>query len=178
VAVRAGEEQLRPRGAPLLVVRPLHLVEDEHVARAGRHLDRAALDRRVLVDALLARDEADALVAELRRQPPVRLLREHAERPRVNAAPPLREERQRVMRLTGVRRPEVRDDGLRRRPPLGELDLDPVLGPPHRGALVRAGRAGVPRRARGAPRGSRASAPCHRATVAAGGDRPGSRTRP
>ena len=117
VAVLAGEQQLRPRRAALLVVRPLHLVEHEHLARARRHLDRAAEDRRVLVDALLARDEPDALVAELRRQPPVRLLREHPERPCVDAAPPLREELERVVGLAGVRRPEVRDDRLRRRSP-------------------------------------------------------------
>ena len=33
VAVLPGEEKLRPRRAPLLVVRPLHLVEDEHLTR-------------------------------------------------------------------------------------------------------------------------------------------------
>ena len=87
VAILAGEEQLRPRRAALLVVRPLHLVEHQHVARAGGHLDGAAEDRRVLVDALLAGDEPDPLVAQLRRQPAVRLLGEHSQRPGVDASP-------------------------------------------------------------------------------------------
>ena len=46
VAVLAGEEQLRPGRAALLVVCPLDLVEHEHLARSGGHLDRAAEDRR------------------------------------------------------------------------------------------------------------------------------------
>jgi hypothetical protein len=66
MAVFAGEEELRPGGATLLVVGPLHLVEDEDVARRGRHLDGAAQDRSVLVDALLPRDETDLPGAELR----------------------------------------------------------------------------------------------------------------
>ena len=86
VAVLAGEQQPRPGGAALGVVRPLHLVEHEHLARARRHLDRAADDRRVVVDPLLAGDEADALLAELGREPAVRLLREHPQRRRVDAA--------------------------------------------------------------------------------------------
>ena len=73
----------------------------------------------------------------------VRLLREHAERPGVDASPLLGEELERVVGLARVRRPEMRDDRLRRRTPLGQPDLDPVLGTPDRGALVRAGRAGV-----------------------------------
>ena len=67
-AILAREEQLCPRRAALLVVRPLHLVEHEHLPRAGSHLDGAAEDRRALVDALLAGDEADPLVAQLRRR--------------------------------------------------------------------------------------------------------------
>ena len=85
VPVLAREEQARPGRAALAVVRPLHLVEHEHLAGERRHLGRAADDRRVLVDALLPRDEADALGAELRGQPAVRLLGEHAQRRREDA---------------------------------------------------------------------------------------------
>ena len=66
VPVLAGEQELRPGSPPLLVVGPLHLVHDEDVAGSGRHLDRAAEDRRVLVDALFPRDETDFARAELR----------------------------------------------------------------------------------------------------------------
>ena len=59
VAVIAAEQQPRPGGAALRVVRPLHLVEHEHLALARCHLDRAANDRCVLVHALLARHQAD-----------------------------------------------------------------------------------------------------------------------
>ena len=109
--VLAAEHQARPRGAAFLVLGPLHLVEHERLAVHRRHLRGAADDRRVLVDALLAGDEADAFVAELGREPAVRLLREHAQRRRVHAAAGLDEESQRVVRLPRVRRPEVRDDG-------------------------------------------------------------------
>ena len=61
------------------------------------------------VDALLAGDEADAVLPDFGRQPPVRLLREHAQRRRVDAAAVLDEEAQRVVRLAGVRRAEMRD---------------------------------------------------------------------
>ena len=71
-----GEQKLRPRRAALLVVRPLHLVEDEHLAVSRRHLDGAAQHRRVLVDPLLARDQPDLLLAE--------------QRPRAGGAPPAR----------------------------------------------------------------------------------------
>ena len=167
MAVLAGEEQLGPRGAALLVVGPLHLVEDEHLALSGRHLDGAAEDRRVVVEPFLARDEADLLLAEQRSEPAMGLLREHPQRPRVDAAPVLGEERERVVRLAGVRRPEMRDDGLGRRPPLGEPDLDLSLGALHRGALVRARGACVPGSPGRTPRRARAAAARHRATVAA-----------
>ena len=81
MAILAGQQELRPRGAALLVVGPLHLVEHEHIARVGRHLDGAAEDRRVLVHALLAGDEPDAVVTELRGEAAMRFLREHPERP-------------------------------------------------------------------------------------------------
>ena len=150
VAVLAREQQLRPRRAALLVVGPLHLVEHEHVARARRHLHRAAEDRRVLVDALLARDEPDALVAEPGREPPVRLLREHPERPCVDAPPPLREELERVVGLAGVRRAEVRDDRLRRRSPRRAAGSrsDPRRAAPRR-ACTRRSRGRGARRATG-----------------------------
>ncbi len=80
------------------------------------------------------------------------LLGEHPQRPCVDAAPLLGEELERVMGLPGVRRPEVCDDRLGRRAPLGKPDLDPILGAPDRRALVRARRAGVARRTRGAAR--------------------------
>ena len=143
VAVLAGEEQLRPGRPPLLVVRPLDLVQDEHLAGAGGHLDGAAENRRLLVDPLLAGDQADPLLPEPRAEAAVRLLREHAERPGVDPSPPVGEELERVVGLARVRRPEMRDDRLRRRTTLGQPDRDPVLGTPDRSALVRAGRAGV-----------------------------------
>ena len=77
VAVLAREQQLRPGRAALLVVGPLHLVEHEHLAGAGSHLDGAAENRCGLVDALLARDQPDLLVAEPASETAVRLLREH-----------------------------------------------------------------------------------------------------
>ena len=122
VAVLAAEHEPRPRRAALLVLGPLHLVEDERLAAHRRHLRGAADDRRVRIDALLAGDEADAVLAELLREAPVRLLREHAQRRRVDAAPVLDEEPQRVVGLAGVRRPEVRDHRLR---------LDGALGQPN-----------------------------------------------
>src|SRR4029078_4550142 len=54
LAIDAGEEQPRPRGATLGVVRPLHLVEHEQLTRPRRHLDRRAEDRRALARVLLA----------------------------------------------------------------------------------------------------------------------------
>ena len=80
-----------------------------------RHLDGRADDRCALVDALLAGDEADVLFADPLAEAPVRLLREHPERARVDARPLLGELPERRVRLPGVRRAEVRDDPLRRR---------------------------------------------------------------
>jgi hypothetical protein len=77
----------------------LHLVEHEHLAPRRRHLDRAADDRRALVDALLAGDQADLFLAELGGQPPVRLLRQHAQRPRVDAPALLLQHLERVVGL-------------------------------------------------------------------------------
>ena len=76
------------------------------------------------------------------------LLGEHPQRPGVDAPAVLGEELEGIVRLAGVRRPEVRDDGLRRCPPLRQPDLDPVLGAPNRGALVGTGRAGMAGRRR------------------------------
>ena len=121
--VLAGEEQPRPGGAALAVVGPLHLVEDENLARERRHLRRAADDRRVLVHALLAGDEADVLRAELRAQAAMRLLGEHPERRREDAAPRVGEELERGVGLARVGRPDVRDDGLRLRAPERKDDL-------------------------------------------------------
>ena len=115
-SVLAGEQQLGPRRAPLLVVRPLHLVEHEHLAPVRRHLDGAAEDRRVLVDPLLTREQADPVRADDRAEPAVGLLREHPQRAGVDTAPLLGEERERVVGLARVRRPEVGDDGRRLAP--------------------------------------------------------------
>ena len=76
--VLAAEQEPRPRRAALLVLSPLHLVEHERLARERGHLGGAADDRRVGIDALLAGDETDPPLAELCREAPVRLLREHA----------------------------------------------------------------------------------------------------
>src|SRR5512146_2658108 len=48
VPVLRTEQEAGPRGASLLVVCPLHLVEDEHLAVKRRHLGRAADDPGVL----------------------------------------------------------------------------------------------------------------------------------
>ena len=122
VAIIAAEHQPRPRRPALVVLRPLHLVEHQRLAAHRRHLRGAADDRRVRVDALLAGDDADALLADLGREAAVRLLREHAQRRRVHAAAGLDEEAQRVVRLARVRRPQVRDDGLRLGRAVGEPD--------------------------------------------------------
>ena len=89
------------------------------------------IGRRV-VDPLLAGDEADRILAELGREAAVRLLREHPQRPGVDAAAALLQDLERVVRLARVRRPEVRDDRLGLRPPLRERDLDRALGALHR----------------------------------------------
>ena len=115
LAVLAGEQEPRPGRAALRVVGPLHLVEDEQLARVRCHLHRRADHRRVLVDPLLAGDESDVLGADPLAEPSVRLLREHAQRPCVDARALLRELLQRGVRLPRVRRPEVRDDALRLR---------------------------------------------------------------
>ena len=133
VAVVTGEQEARPGRAALGIVRPLHLVEHEHLARRRRHLDRAADDRSVLVDALLPRDEADGVGADLRRQPAMCLLREHPQRPRVDAATALLEHLERVVRLAGVRRAEMRHHGLGLDTTLRERDLDRALGALHSG---------------------------------------------
>ena len=167
MAVIPGEQKLRPRRAALLVVRPLHLVEDEHLTVSRCHLDRAAQHRRVLVDPLLARDQPDLLLAEQGPEPAVRLLREHPQRAGVDAAPLLGEERQCVMRLAGVRRPEVRDDALGLSPPLGESDLDLSLGALHGRAFVGTGGPCVSCGPGRSPRRTRTATTGHRATVAA-----------
>ena len=160
VAVLAAEQEPRPGRAALLVLRPLHLVEHERLAARRRHLGGAAHDRRARVDPLLARDEADALVAELGREPSVRLLGEHPQRRGVDAAAGLDEEAERVVRLAGIRRPEVRDHRLR---------LDAALGQPHGQLGDGSPRRCLPPPVPLAPAGSLlslVSASCHEATVA------------
>ena len=139
--VLAAEHQARPGRAAFLVLRPLHLVEHERLTVKWSHLRRAADDRRVGIDALLAGDEADALLAELGGEPAVRLLREHPQRRRVDAAAVLDEEPQRVVRLPGVRRSEMGDHRLRldssaaaagrsaRRPASGRLPRRMAIAP-------------------------------------------------
>ena len=106
----------------------------------------------MLVDALFPRHEADAVLPERRRESPMSLLRQHPQRPCVHAGAMLREVGEGIVRLAGVRRPEVRDDRVGRRPPLRQPDLDAILGAPHGGVLVGARRAGVAGRAGRAPR--------------------------
>ena len=76
-----------------------------------------------LVDPLLAGDEADVLGAELRAQAAVRLLGEHPQRRREDAAPRLGKELECGVSLARVGRPDVRDDGLRLGAPEREDDL-------------------------------------------------------
>ena len=66
-----------------------------------------------VVDALLARDEADRVRAELGGEAAVRLLGEHPQRPGVDAAAALLQHLERVVGLAGVRRAEVGDDATR-----------------------------------------------------------------
>ena len=61
-------------------------------------------------------------------EPAVRLLREHPQRPGVDAAPRLGELLERGVGLPGVRRPEVRDDALGLALARRQRDLDPALG--------------------------------------------------
>ena len=128
LAVLTREQKARPRGAALRVVGPLHLVEDEQLARVRRHLDRRADDGRVLVHALLARDEPDVLGPDPLAEAPVSLLREHAQRAGVDARALLRQLLQRGVRLARVRGAEVRDDALRLCSPDGQRDGDAALG--------------------------------------------------
>ena len=106
----------------------------------------------VVVDALLARDEADRVLAELGREAAVRLLREHPQRPGVDAAAPLLQELERVVGLARVGRAEVRDDGS---PAATAAAAARSRSRPRRGARPRA----CPQRAPagGAPSGSGAS---------------------
>ena len=131
VAIIAAEHQPRPRRPALVVLRPLHLVEHQRLAAHRRHLRGAADDRRLRVDALLPRHEAD-VVPEISRQAPVRLLREHAQGCCVDAAAAFDQELQRVVGLPGVRRPEVRDDRLRLTRTLGQPDGQVRDGLAHR----------------------------------------------
>jgi hypothetical protein len=104
MAVLAGEQQARPRRTAFLIVGPLDLVEDEHLTTLRCHLGRAADDRGTLVDPLLTGDQADALLPQLCREPPVGLLRQHPQRRREHTAARLGEELERRVRLAGVRR--------------------------------------------------------------------------
>ena len=153
VAELACEQEPRPGRAALGVVRPLHLVEDEHLARAGAISTVQQMIGAVVVDPLLARDEADGVLAELGREAPVRLLREHPQRPGVDAAAPLLQELERVVGLARVGRAEVGDDGLRLGPSPRQRDLDRALGAAH--CLARCPQRGAA--AGGAPSGSGAS---------------------
>ena len=163
--VLAAKEQPRPGGAALGVVRPLHLVEDEHLARARGHLHGATDDRRVFVDPLLAGDEPHTVDAELGTEPAVRLLGEHPQRTGVHTSPLLGEEAEGVMGLTGVRRAQMRDDAFRGHPALGKANLDPALGTPRRGSSAGTV-AGAPLRAARALRSRRpVTSSGHRATV-------------
>ena len=171
--VLAAEQEARPRGAALLVVRPLHLVEHEQLAGLRRHLDGRGDDRSALVDPLLARDEADLLGTHALAETAMRLLGEHPQRAGIDAAARRGELLQSGVRLPGVRRPEVRDDALGLDYTRREGDLDPALG-----ALRR-----LPRLAR-ALRAARALLPSamwptlsHRPTVAAEPGTPGLRVR-
>ena len=157
MAVLACEQELRPRRAALLVVRPLHLVEHEHLARAGaistvqQRIGACSLTRSSPVTSPTRSSPSSPTAGGA---PPGRA---SAAVPRRRPSP-LREEPERVVGLARVRRPEVRDDALGRRPALRQPDRDPVLGALHRGALVGPCGAGVTRRARRAPRRAGAAA--------------------
>src|SRR5262245_26138083 len=131
LAVLAREEETRPRRATLGVVGPLDLVENEELSGVRRHLDRRADDRRTLVDPLFSSDEPYVLGADPVTQAPVRLLREHPQRPGIDARALVRELPQSRMGLPRVRRPEVRDDTLGLDTSRRERDRDPLLGRAH-----------------------------------------------
>ena len=126
--VVAREEEARPRRPALGVVGPLHLVQDEKLARLGRHLHRRAENGRALVQALLARDEPDLLGAQPLAESSMRLLREHPQRSRVDPRTPFGELAERGVRLTGVRRAEVGDDALRLGSPSRKRHGNATLG--------------------------------------------------
>ena len=131
LAVLACEQEPRPRRAALRVVGPLHLVEDEELARVRRHLDGRADDRRALVDALLAGDETDVLGADPLAEAAMCLLREHPQRARVDARALVRQLAESGVRLARVRRAEVRDDALGLDPARRQRDRDAALGLPY-----------------------------------------------
>ena len=113
VAVLAGEQEARPRRAALGVVGPLHLVEDEHLPAPGAISTVQQTIGASVVDALLAGDEPDLLLAELGGEAPVRLLGEHPQRAGVDAAALLGEELERVRASC----PSSSARGARRRSP-------------------------------------------------------------
>ena len=139
LAVLAREQESRPRGAALRVVGPLHLVEDEELARVRRHLDRRADDRRALVDSLLTCDQPDVLRSDPLSEPSMCFLREHAQRACVDAGALLCELLERGVRLPRVRRPEVGDDPLGLDTPRRQRDGDGALRLAHGLARVPAG---------------------------------------
>ena len=149
--VLAAEQEPRPRRTAFLVLRPLHLVEHERLAARRRHLGGAADDRSAGVHALLAGHETDVLLADLGGEPPVRLLREHPQRRSVDPASRFDEEAERVVRLAGVRRPQVGDHRLRLDAALRQPDCQLGDRPPR----------GVPSPVTLAPTGALLPPPCH-----------------
>ena len=105
---------------------PVRLVEHQQVAAHRRLLDRAAHDRGVGVDLLLAGGEADGAGRQLGRQPGVGLVRELAQRRGVDPAAVLLQREEGVVGLAGVGRAEVEDDVLGARRADGELGLGAV----------------------------------------------------
>ena len=109
---------------------PVRLVEDQEIAAHRRLLDRAAHDRGVGVDLLLAGRESDGAGRQLGGQPGVGLVRELAQRRGVDAAAVLLQREEGVVGLARVGRAEVEDDVLGARRAHGELGLgavDPAL---------------------------------------------------
>ena len=77
-------------------------------------------------------------------EPPVRLLREHPQRARVDAAARLGELLERGVRLPGVGRAEMRHDAVGLVCARGQRDLDAALGlPDHRRGLPALGAVGA-----------------------------------
>ena len=117
---RSADEKVRPVMTSVVVDDPVRLVEDDGVALHRSHLRRAADYRCARVDLLLARQVSDRILAMTLDELVVVLLREHAQRPRIDELAArvllvvLRQQLHRSVRLARVRRSSEHDRMLDR----------------------------------------------------------------